>query len=223
MKKICLFFIFLVLTFYGLNLKAQNYTVIDRLKVDLFDVEDIKKEELQYTLLTKTTIYVLDLDGKIINSYPREKVLGISYDQKRDKLYSIVGDENSDSDEQQLKYLAKNTSNTYSCNIIGSETKMSYSSAIVYMKEDRIDKSFTYIVGIPSGIYCNDNYLWYLSNKSVKGKPGFLMKYDVLTGNLIIEEEIPVEDAKGIDMDRDGNIYTFNNSTNEIIKFRRVE
>ncbi len=223
MKKIFLFLIFLVLTFSFFNLNAQNFKIIDRLRVDLNEVEDIKKGDLEYTILTKDAIYTLDLEGKIINSIPRDKILAISFDQNRNKFYSIEDENNFDNDNQKLKYLTMNNSNSYSCNIIGSETKMSYSSSIVFLNGNKIEKSFKYIVGIPSGLYCNDKYLWYLYDKSVKGKHGFLMKYDIETGDLVIDEEIPVEDPKGIDMDKDGNLYTFNTSTNEIIKFRRDE
>ncbi len=78
---------------------------------------------------------------------------------------------------------------------------------------------FRYLVGIPAGLYVEKNNFWYLCRKSNPDFTGMLRKYDLETGELLLEIEIPVKEPIGLYVES-GMCYVYSNSSQEIVKLR---
>jgi len=111
-------------------------------------------------------------------------------------------------DKKSAKYLAKSKDAFFTC-ILDSQN-MSYSNNIVKLYDSEKFTMFCYLVGEPAGLYSVDNKLWYLYNKSIENANGILRVYDLETGELISEDEIPVIHPVGLFV-LDNQIYTYSN------------
>lgn len=226
MKKKQKFTVFFLMIFLALNtfLCAQDakYDILEKTKVNLTDVEDIKLNKSEYTIVTTDKIHTANLQGVITQSHVKNNIKGISHNWNSKDIVSIESSNTIQQNGNELKYLAKQKNNSFSCKLFSSGEGESWSNQIVLLNNTSgEEKFFTYIPGKPSGLYCDQNYVWYIANKTKKDENGIVMIYDLTTGELISEEIIPVQDPKGIDFDNDGNLVTYSSSTNEIIKLRR--
>lgn len=111
-----------------------------------------------------------------------------------------------------MKFLAKSKDSFFSCVI--DTPRVSYSSKIVQFTDDNNFTSFAYLVGIPSGLFSNGEFIWYLYNKSSEGENGMLRKYEINTGKLISEIEIQIKSPIGLHIE-DNQIYTYSNFSGE--------
>ena len=79
---------------------------------------------------------------------------------------------------------------------------------------------FCYLVGEPAGLYCDCNKLWYLYNKSIENANGMLRVYNLETGELVSEDEIPVVHSVGLFV-LDNQIYTYSNYTGQLVQLTK--
>jgi len=143
--------------------------------------------------------YSISTDGRIIEISGMAELANIS-----DKLK----DENKIS-----KYLAKSDKYFLSC-LVDSEN-LSYSNGIFKISDSEFSL-LTYIVGIPAGLFVEGNTLWYLYHKSVPESNGMLRKYDLATGELLLELEVPVIEPVGLYIHSD-ICYLYSNYSKELV------
>lgn len=214
----------LIVVSFTLPAQSNNFEVVGRTKINLSDVEDVKKEGAEFTVITNSNIYTLDEKGEVKKGYSKGDIKGVSFNAKRTSIYTLKSENTSLNSGKQLKYFATNNGKSFSCKFVGSETTGSWSNEIVLIdQESGQEDFFAHLVGIPAGIYCDGEYLWYLSNKSKSNENGILRRYDINTSKLVSNEILPVEDPKGLDIDKEGNLYVYSSNTNEIIKLRRLK
>jgi len=103
--------------------------------------------------------------------------------------------------------LAKSNDKFFTCTV--DPDKLSYSNAIYYFNQQG-HSLFTYLVGIPSGLFADENYLWYLYQRSKPQAYGLLRKYHIQTREMLLEMEIPVIEPVGL-MIRSDSITTYSN------------
>jgi hypothetical protein len=105
----------------------------------------------------------------------------------------------------------------------------SYSSRIVKIDpKSGEEEFFWYIKGIPSGMTYKDGKLWYLSNRggpnSDKQFKSILRSLDGKTSKRLMEiTDVPVINAKGLSIDSDGILTTYENESNAIVSFEITE
>lgn len=75
-------------------------------------------------------------------------------------------------------------------------------------------------MGIPSGLYCDGKYLWYLYNKTKSSNNSMLRVYDINTKQLISETELPVINSVGLYV-KNNQIFTYSNFSEEFIQLKK--
>ncbi len=102
----------------------------------------------------------------------------------------------------------------------------SWSSRIVKIDPQTGNEDFfQYLVGIPSGTFYKEGTLWYLSNRGggSSGLTSVIRNYDGGTGNKLLEiTEIPILDAKGLSIDANDIITTYENQSHSFVRFRII-
>jgi hypothetical protein len=218
----------IILCLFYLNTSAQdiNYKKQTQFKLSLKNVETISSDSDNFYIITVDSLYIIDKNGKFksrkattkkylvyenSNSFTLEKntvkdKTGKTIIELSDKLLKV---------NMTAKYLAKSKDAFYTC-ILDSQN-MSYSNNIAKLLETKESSMFCYLVGKPAGIYSKGEILWYLYNKSVENQNGMLRIYDIQTGDLISENEIPVINPAGLFV-IDDQLYTYSNFSGEFVQ-----
>lgn len=209
------------------NLQAQVDIVkkYKTIKLALSNVQRISVVSNQFFLYTKDSVFVINNNGKITDKSSQNLKKGSSYDSENN--YSITSNgklfKSSEllldysgklsKDNKIAKFLSKSDDSFFSCFV--DSTNLSYSNGIYKIKKDGYSL-FSYLVGIPSGLFVENNYLWYLYHKSVPNSNGMVRKYDKNTGNLLLEIEMPVIEPVGLYIQSD-SCYVYSNYSQELV------
>ncbi|NVO09087.1 MAG: hypothetical protein HXX16_03905 [Bacteroidales bacterium] len=226
MKKLALYFYFLLLL-CAINTNAQIRTAEIRktFRVDVSNIECISKVNSQYYLNSCDKTYRISESGEIIEQINHDNIYGCYFDQENKRSISfkgliyesslLISDISSKltSDNMIAKFLSKTDDKYYSCLV--DPDRLSYANGIFQISGNDYSL-FTYVVGIPAGLYTDSKYLWYLYHQSVPESNGILRKYDINTGELISEIEIPVKNPVGLAIDSD-LCYVYSNVTKEFV------
>ncbi len=222
MKKLSLL-IFATTISVGSMVSAQEYNFLVEKKTSISigaPVKDLDINGNNLTLLTSDGIYLIDQDGKIKDRQNIRGVRGISYGESSSlqtlNEIDFSSYENNSGEKTQLKFLAGQSPDLYTCRLLLKDGQQSYSSMIV--KKDNRESYFRYLIGIPAGLYSDGRTLWYLYNKSIENQNGMLRKYNIATGKLLSEETVPVIEPVGLTVDKDGFIYTYEEKSGSVIK-----
>jgi hypothetical protein len=192
------------------------------------NVEDISYSDNSIYIKTIDSLYIISKNGKIKEKKRANNKYFIFQELKSFTLdKNIITDETNkvvinladkyDKEKKITKYLAKAGDTFYTCLL--DTPKISYSSSIIKIDIDSKTAIFSYIVGIPSGLYSDGEFLWYLYNKSVENKNGMLRIFDIKTGILISENEVPVINPVGIYV-KDNQLFTYSNFSGEFIQLK---
>jgi len=226
MKKFALYIYFLLLL-CAINTHAQIRTaeISKTIRVDVPNIECLSKVNSQYYLNSCDKTYRVSESGEIIEQINHDNIYGCYFDQENKhsisfkgliyELSNIISDFSGklSSDNMIAKFLSKSGDKYYSCLV--DPDMLSYANGIFQINGNDYSL-FTYAVGIPAGLYTDNNYLWYLYHQSVPESNGILRKYDINTGELISEIEIPVKDPVGLAIDLD-LCYVYSNITKEFV------
>jgi len=224
MKKNTLF-VLVGLCLLPLFLKAQNneYVVKKMFNLPVINVVDISCSGDNIYLNTYDSLFVVSKKGKIKDKKQTGYKQSVFLDSKRYTVENNVIRDESDNividltkklekEKKVMKYLAKSEGTFFTC--VLDTPKVSYSSKIVQFNDDNNYFSFAYLVGIPSGLFSDGEFLWYLYNKSLEGENGMLRKYEINTGKLISEIEIPIKSPIGLHVE-DKQVFTYSNFSGE--------
>ncbi len=228
MKNIILFLN--VLLFYCFsNLHAQNITAKKQktLKLERSDIVNLCYKNNDLYIQNSNTVFLFNQEGKFVKKIVTENNQSNFWDA--DMKYSISKDgkirNNSEKGElinitdrlkkehRIAKYLATSDKYFFSCLI--DSVDLSYSNGIYKINNSEIS-ILTYVVGIPAGLFVDGNSLWYLYHKSVPETTGMLRKYDIATGELLLELEIPVIEPVGLYV-HSGLCYVYSNYSTELV------
>lgn len=223
----------LTLFFCFSELQAQNDIVEKqkRIKINIPLHTNIKSLNIinnQVYLHSVSTSFLINKNGKIKEKSPHNMKEGLYFDNEN--IFSIASDGKifksskllSDlsnkllKDKKKAKYLTKSGDTLFSCFV--DTTNLSYSNGIFKIKGNEYTL-FLYIVGIPAGLCTENNYLWYLYNKSKRKSKGMLRKYDIKTGKLLLEIEVPVIEPIGLYVQSD-LCYVYSNYSHEFITLK---
>jgi len=231
MRKINHFILFAGLCLFSLVTMAQdvNYEKQILFNLPTKNVEGICSNKDDIYIRTVDSLYVISKNGKIKDKKPTTNKYLVFEGAKSYSLEKNIitdGDnkiiidltENIEKGEKVTKYLAKAGDSFYTC--VLDTPNMSYSSNIAKVIYGNEISMFCYIVGIPAGLYCDGDFLWYLYNKSAKNKNGMLRIYDLKSGNLISEDEIPVINPVGIYV-KDNQLFTYSNFSGEFVQLTK--
>ena len=184
------------------NIQAQNKIAIkqDSIRTNISDVRDLGFINNQFYLHSVNSTSIYDKNGKFLEKVNHDINKGNYFDNEL--KYSISGDGRIydmskelidisgklEKENKEAKFLSKSENNFFSCFV--DPISLSYSNGI--FKINTNDYSlFTYLVGIPAGLYVERNNIWYLYHKSTPDSTGMLRKFDIKTGELLLEIEIP--------------------------------
>ena len=227
MKRIK-FFLLVGLCFLSLLIKAQNekYTVQKLFSFPNKNVEEIFITKKRLYIKTTDTLFVVSKSGKV-----KEKKQSVNkyHVFEETNTYSLENNVITDNTNQKTidlskkiknrkkvaKYLTKAGDLFYTC--ILDTPKLSYSSNISKVVNGDEILLFSYIVGNPAGLYSDGEFLWYLYNKTLTKSKGMLRKYELRTGKLIFETEIPVVNPSGIYV-KGKLLFTYSNYSGELIQ-----
>lgn len=215
MFRISCIFIFLS---FAASLLAQevNITSKRKLPVQKKVIEIVIKEKKQFLLTEDNQMIELSKEGAVRSQ---------SSDKQSDFNELKIGESlplNIDIDR--YTYLTKGDSFYYGCIF-----DWSYSSRIVEIDpQTGKEEFFWYIKGIPSGMTYKDGKLWYLSNRggqdSDKQYKSIIRSLDGKTSKKLLEiTDVPVINAKGLSIDSDGVLTTYENESNSIVSFEITE
>jgi hypothetical protein len=212
------------------NLQAQNILAKKQnaVKIEISDeVANLSIVNNQFYLHSASTTSLYNQDGKLIKKVSRDGKKGDYFDNEMKYWISSDGRVFNSSNGNELfnisdkllkknkivKFLSKSDKDFFSC--IVDPNNLSYSNGIFKISGDDCPL-FTYLVGIPAGLYVEDNNLWYLYHKSTPNSNGMLRKYDIKTGELLIELEIPVIEPVGLNIQSD-LCYVYSNYSHELV------
>ena len=177
MKKNNLFLLIIGLCLLPLFLKAQNTgnEVKKIFKLPITNVLDISCSGDNIYLNTYDSLSVVSKKGKIKDKkqignkqlvFLNSKQYAIINNTIKDKSDNIVIDltKKLENEKKVMKFLAKSKDSFFSC--VLDTPRVSYSSKIAQFTDDNNYTSFAYLVGIPSGLFSNGEFLWYLYNNS---------------------------------------------------------
>lgn len=231
MLKNNLFLIGIILCFFTLNINAQdiNYEKQTLFKLSTKNVETISSDNDYIYINTTDSLFIIAKNGKIKSSKPSVKKYCVYENSDSYTLENnTVKDKNSKTiidlsdklikENMTAKYLTKSNDVFYTC-IIDSQ-HMTYSNNISKISEGKESSMFCYLVGKPAGIYCNGEELWYLYNKSVENQNGMLRIYNIKSGDLISENEVPVINPAGLYL-IDNHLYTYSNFSGELVQLTK--
>ncbi len=216
---------------YAINSQESEFLIVDSIDVNIkidATVKDLAYDGTYFYLLTKENIYTINNVGNVIGSVSNnDTISGVLF--HNDNLFTInkkgrIENINTKSVEADLKigeeifntyFLAANETSYFTYFIIGSlPERISYSSRIISIDNQSNKTIFSTFQGLPAGLYCDNNYLWHLSNT------GFFLKYNISDGKIISKTNIPVKDPVGITADNHGYIYTYSTFTKMIYKLQ---
>jgi hypothetical protein len=215
MFRISCMFIFVS---FAASLSAHeiNITLKRKLPVQKKVIDIVAKEDRQFLLIEDNTMIELSKEGAVKSqSYAESKDF---YELKTGETLPL----NIDIDR--YTYLTKGDSVYYGCIF-----DRSWSSRIVKIDpKTGEEKFFWYIKGIPSGMTYKDGKLWYLSNRgsvdSDKQYKSIIRSLDGKTSKKLLEiTDVPVINAKGLSIDSDGVLTTYENELNSIVSFEITE
>lgn len=231
MLKNNFFSIGIILCLIGLDINAQDLRYIKQatFKFSMKNVETIGSDNDYIYIITEDSLFVITKDGDIKESKPIVKKYPVFenshsfYLEKniiKDATGKIIIDLSNKLQKENMtaKYLAKSKDTFYTC-ILDSRNK-SYSNNISKVSVGGEFSMLCYIVGEPAGIYCDEKVLWYLYNKSIANQKGMLRSYNIKTGDLISEDEIPVINPVGLIV-TDTLIFTYSNFSGELIELTK--
>jgi hypothetical protein len=116
------------------------------------------------------------------------------------------------------KYLATAGDSFYTC-ILYDPVKFSWSDHISLITYDGKLRFFEHLVGVPSGLFCDGEFIWYLYNKSKPGQKGKIRKFKISSNDLISDDEIPVIHPVGLFINGE-NLYTYSNTTGDFVQLK---
>ncbi len=224
--------LFTSLCTFCLNILAQqnvNYERRVMFNLPIKNVESISFKKEDIYIKTVDSLYIITQNGEIKEkNYMTDKNLffdGIklySIEKKiiTDETHTIIVDLSEKIGQEKIitKFLTKFNDIFFTCVLDTPNT--SYSNYIAKVTDRNELSMFCYIVGIPAGLHCHGDSLYYLYNKSVEGKNGILRIYDVKSGDLITENEIPVINPAGIYI-IDNHLYTYSNFSREFVQLTK--
>lgn len=193
------------------------------------NVEAINFNNDDIYIKTVDSLYIISKNGKIKKKKQESDKYYVFEDSNSYTLKSnIITDESNkiivdlseklQKEKKVTKYIAKAGDSFYTCLL--DTPNISYSSNIAKVIYGNEISMFCYIVGIPTGLYCDGDFLWYLYNKSAENKNGMLRIYDIKTGDLISENEIPVINPVGIYV-KDNHLFTYSNFSSEFFQLTK--
>ena len=231
MKKINHFILFAGFCLLSLLTLAQDVKWEKQIMFSLptKNVEAISYNNDDIYIRTVDSLYIISKNGEIkVKNSSTDKYLIFEGKNSYSLENNIISDESHktiidlseklDKEGKITKYLAKTGDSFYTC--VLDSTNISYSSNIAKVIYGNQISMFCYIVGIPAGLYCYGDSLYYLYNKSVKNKNGMLRIYNFKSGDLISENEIPVINPIGIYVIND-QLYTYSNLSGEFIQLTK--
>ncbi len=203
-------------------------------KQKLFDIPSAKITDINFQndlcyIKTKDSLFIFTKDGKRkakkkenenYNCFVKNKLFSI----KNNAIYDDSNEKVIETPKEYLKnkttkFLSFSNNNFYSC--VFDTTKLYFSNSISTLKNESEPTIFCYLVGIPSGLFSDDEYLWYLYNTHDNNSNGILRKYNLKSRDLISEYEIPVINPIGLTIKGD-SIYTYSNFTKEFIQLTKI-
>ena len=228
MVKNYLFSIGIILCLFSLNTRAQdiNYKKQTLFKLTSKNVETISSDNENIYISTVDSLFIIAKNGKIKSRKLATKKYLVyensnSFTLEKNTIKDKTGKSIIDLSDKLLKgnmtakFLAKSKDTFYTC--IFDSLNMSYSNNIAKLIVDKESSMFCYLIGEPAGIYSDGEMLWYLYNKSVENQNGILRIYNIQTGDLISENEIPVVNPAGLFV-IDNQLYTYSNFSGELVQ-----
>ena len=180
------------------------------------------EEEIYDILIERDSCLLLTVDGDILevldngetSVFDTNNIKGF-YEMK------VKGTLPLDYDFEYYSHFCESDNFYYACYSDGS-----FSSRIVRIDPMTGDEAFfRYLTGIPSGMIYKDGTLWYLSNRGEgsSGMTSIIRNYDGITGApLLSMTEISVLDAKGLSINTNGIITTYENESHSFVSFRII-
>jgi len=222
---------------YAINSQESEFLIVDSIDVNIESdviVNDLAYDGTYFYLLTQENIYTINNVGNVIESVSNnDSISGILF--HNDNLFTInkkgrIENMKTKSVEADLKigeeiintyFLTANETSYFTYFIIGSlPERISLSSRIISIDNQSNATALSAFQGLPAGLYCDNIYLWFIGNKSIKNAHGFLFKYHISDGKIISKKNIPVEDPVGITVDNHGYIYTYSTFNKMIYKLK---
>lgn len=214
--------------FYG---QALTFNTVSKSKIPIKDVRDMTLNGDIVYLQTNDSVIVINQSGVIKDRKKQQHQNGLTFE--KNLVYSIdpagvvykasevLTDLSGKFRKENItaKFLSKSGDALFSCFV--NKSGPSYSDCIVKI-EPQENYILTNLVGIPAGLYTDSNFAWYLFNKSKKDSNGMLRKYDIRTGELLSESEVPVISPAGLYLESN-SLYTFSNYTNELVVLNFIE
>lgn len=226
MKTPTLYLCILLFFCYG-NLYAQNKTAKkqDSLTIQISDVRNMGYVNNQFYLHSINTTFIYNREGKLLKKVNHDVNKGNYFDNELKYSISTDGriyDESKElinvskkllNDNKIARFLSRSENNFFSCLV--DPNNLSYSNGIFKINSNGYSL-FTYLVGIPAGLYIEKNNIWYLYHKSTPNQNGMLRKYDFKTGELLLEIEIPVIEPTGLCV-QSGMCFVYSNHSQKLV------
>lgn len=224
------FITFLICGILTTSLYCQDseYEILKRTKLltEIEEITDFKAEANTYYILNNNSLTIFDSVGTETRSSNVNNIYGIEiYNNTIKTVSSYSGVTQYVQNDTipittQAKFITSSGNGYYTCKITGNKNRISYDSQIVYVDSEGNETPFTYLQGEPAGLFIQDGKLYFLTNKNTSEDYGILYVYDLNSVEILSRSNIPVIHPTGLSLDSEGNIYTFCNSSNEIIKFK---
>jgi len=256
MKKIIMKLAVLMLTFFfscenttkepvddPIVIENEFVIVKESIKINIDKIKDFTGDDNNFYFLTDKEIIKTDRKGNIKARENQNNVIGIFLEtdgiiSKFLSNYSIVKN-NRDTSKIRLDsiskaintedyplYLAKDSSNYYSCqfvHFIGNIDKISFSCKVIFWDSSLFAKRYIYFPNMPSGIHFDSEYFYFLTNgrnpndTNYSEQYGRLFKYVAKTALMEKLMEFPFHSPLGFFIGKDGNYYTYSQHLKEVV------
>ncbi len=184
---------------------------------DNYELISVDKNGKNKIIGSNITGFEVDENNVVVNKNSKlKRVLDLQVDKNLPAFKSYHYDERGTINIPICDFLTRNE-NMETIAIIGE----GYSKRLVKINNNGDNEFIRYIQGIPAGLVYKNGKVWYLYNKSKKNKNAILQSINVLSGSIISDEELPVKDALGLDVDENEDVFTFAPSNCSIVKLSR--
>lgn len=231
MKQFCIILLLSCCTIIAYSQETSSI-IVNKQKIKIKELTEFTfTDSGQALLLSKGNVLEISKEGssKLRFQSSKNKIKGISFDKNTNSVNKI-DNKGLITDEQNRKiinisqniriksknmepiYLTKDDNQYYYTCLMHPERRTHSESIAVIDKEGHLS-DFAFIVGNPRGLFCQGEYLYYLTDN------GMLRKYSLKTQKCEDTIELPIKNTYGLSY-RNNNFYTYSSETKELIELQ---
>jgi hypothetical protein len=217
------------------NTFCQEIEIINTITVSVDTAYDLEYFNETFYILSQDNIIRVSREGKIISKEKTEEnIKGIATNKlnvelnilnKNGEIKNLDGSNLSRINSKELNVNHHNELKLIAITDNGyiSFIKEGWSSRISFFNSsgNEITSILSPGLGDVSGIVCSSGNIWIVSDLGEK-KHGIFRKYELLTDSIIEKEvfEIPINQPKGLTIDKEGSFFTYSEETKQIVNFK---